>query len=91
MEWLTQSNSGRDCLYRKKYKFWILDFGFWIGGIAPLYSFTKMIEYLKSKIRNPKSKIFIQTEFLKSKIRIPKSKIYLKCNIIAKSYRERII
>jgi hypothetical protein len=38
-------------------KFWILDFGFWIGGIAALYLLLKQTEYLKSKIRNPKSKI----------------------------------
>ena len=31
----------------------ILDFRFWIGGIAWLYPIIKQIEYLKSKIRNP--------------------------------------
>ena len=38
-------------------KFWILDFGFWIGGIASLYLLLKQAEHLKSKIRIPKFKI----------------------------------
>jgi len=38
-------------------KFWIFDFRFWIGGIASLYPLIKQIEYLKSKIGNPNSKI----------------------------------
>ena len=38
-------------------KLWILDFGFWIGGIASLYLLLKQAEHLKSKIRIPKSKI----------------------------------
>jgi hypothetical protein len=37
--------------------FWILDLGFGIGGIASLYLLIKQAEYLKSKIRNPNSKI----------------------------------
>jgi len=41
-------------------KFRILDLGFWIGGIASLYPLIKQTEYLKSKIRNPKSKICLQ-------------------------------
>jgi hypothetical protein len=43
------------------YRFWILDFGFGIGGIASLYPLINQIEYLKSKIRILKSKIFIET------------------------------
>jgi len=42
-------------LYHRK--FWILDFGFWIGGMASLYPLIKPAEFLKSKIRIPKSKI----------------------------------
>jgi hypothetical protein len=47
-------------------KFWILEFGFWIVGIASLCPLIKQTvrqkgsrqaEYLKSKIPNPKSKI----------------------------------
>jgi hypothetical protein len=38
-------------------KFWILDLGFWIGGIAALYPFIKQTEFLKSAIRNPQSEI----------------------------------
>jgi hypothetical protein len=40
-------------------KFWIFDFGFLIDGIASLYPLIKQIEYLKSKIRNPNSKIYL--------------------------------
>ena len=42
------------------FKFWILDFGFWIGGIAALYPFIKQTKYLKSKIRIPNSKIYLR-------------------------------
>jgi len=38
-------------------KFWILDFGFWICGIASLDQLIKKAEYHKSKIRILKSKI----------------------------------
>ncbi|CAB1074830.1 hypothetical protein D1AOALGA4SA_2649 [Olavius algarvensis Delta 1 endosymbiont] len=43
------------CLFHGKFR--ILDFGFWIGGIASLYLLIKQAEYLKSQIRIPKSKI----------------------------------
>jgi len=36
--------------------FWILDFGLVVS--ASLYPFIKRIEYIKSKIRNPKSEIY---------------------------------
>jgi hypothetical protein len=39
------------------FKFWILDSGFWFGGIATLYPLIKQAVYLKSKIRIPNSKI----------------------------------
>jgi hypothetical protein len=35
----------------------IVNFRFWIGGIAWLYPLIKQAEFLKSKIRNPNSKI----------------------------------
>jgi len=51
-------------LFRFQEKFWILDLGFWIGGIAlglrsqfgevgSLYQLINQIEYLKSKIPGP--------------------------------------
>ncbi|CAB1076155.1 hypothetical protein D1AOALGA4SA_3953 [Olavius algarvensis Delta 1 endosymbiont] len=57
---MTISSSGNDWLCRREGRFWILDFGFWIGGIASLYPFIKMIEFLKSKICNPNSKICLE-------------------------------
>jgi hypothetical protein len=60
---------GKIELEAKTCNFWILDLGFWIGDIAlglrsqfcevcSLYLLMKQTEYLKSKIRNPNSKIF---------------------------------
>jgi hypothetical protein len=40
-------------------KSWILGWRFRIGGIALLYLLKRPAEYLKSKIRIPKSKIYV--------------------------------
>ncbi len=41
-------------LFISQCRFWIIDFGFWIGGIASLYPLIKQAEYLNSSfvIRN---------------------------------------
>ncbi|CAB1084641.1 hypothetical protein D1AOALGA4SA_12154 [Olavius algarvensis Delta 1 endosymbiont] len=70
---------------RPLYRFWILEFGFWIDGIASLYLSIKKIKFLKFAIRNRNHSLNPQSEirnpqsssFLKSAIRNPKSAIVI--------------